>query len=123
MERLESFLCGLRVGRILQCGGGVIDDHPEATQAVLSQRRLVTTRHRLGFPKPLIRQLQLNRQPLIYGRELQAQALFELLDRVERVVRERGRRREGADAGSKNADRRHREGHPQPTVSRNAWYP
>ena len=41
----------------------------------------------LGFPKPLIRQLQLNRHPLIRRCERESHALFELLHRIERVVR------------------------------------
>jgi len=64
-------------------------DDAEGAQAILSQARLMIRRHGLGFPEPLIRQLKLNSQPLIRGRQRQTHALFELLYRKERTVRQR----------------------------------
>ena len=79
--------------------------------------------HHLGFPEPLIRQLQLNGQPLIRRRERQAHALFELFDRVKRIVRERGRCRKCAAPGGECGGRGHGEGNAEAPIGLNPGNP
>src|ERR1700726_4404516 len=49
-ERGHGFLRLLGVGRILERGRGVVDDHVEGTQTVFGEPRLVGGGHRLGSP-------------------------------------------------------------------------
>ncbi len=73
--------------------------------------------HRLSFPQPLVGQLQLHGQPFVRRRQGEAHVLFELLDRVERVIGERGRRGERRHGRRQCGDSRHGKGHPHAPIT------
>src|SRR5205814_9037187 len=105
-EPAEMVLRQTRISLSLERGGRVLDDILKGMKTVGGEPRLMVRGHSLSLAKAFVRKVHLEREPAGRRCHRQSNTFFQLLDRIQRAIRQ------GSWRGERRGDRgqRHRGG-------------